>query len=44
MLNRRSGMLGLVGERDLRRVRKTIESGCGTAKLAYDVFIHPVRG
>jgi acetate kinase len=44
MLNRRSGMLGLVGEWDLRRVRKAIESGCGTAKLAHDVFLHPVRG
>jgi acetate kinase len=43
MLNLRSGMLGLAGERDFRRLRELIESGDSSAKLAYDVFIHRLR-
>lgn len=43
MLNKRSGVLGLSGERDFRRLRKMIESGDAAAKLAYDVFIHRLR-
>jgi len=43
MLNHRSGMLGLAGERDFRRLIEMIESGDGAAQLAYDVFIHRLR-
>lgn len=43
MLNERSGVLGLAGERDFRRLREMIESGDGTAQLAYSVFIHRLR-
>jgi acetate kinase len=43
MLNHRSGMLGLAGERDFRRLRQMIESGDSAAQLAYDVFIHRLR-
>lgn len=43
MLNKRSGVLGLAGERDFRRLRTMIESGDAAAKLAYDVFIHRLR-
>lgn len=43
MLNKRSGVLGLSGERDFRRLREMIECGDGAAKLAYDVFIHRLR-
>ncbi|MGH3957698.1 acetate kinase [Mycobacterium sp.] len=43
MLNHHSGMLGLAGERDFRRVRKMIETGHTAARLAYDVFIHRLR-
>jgi acetate kinase len=43
MLNQHSGLLGLAGERDFRRLREMIESGDDTAKLAYDVFIHRLR-
>lgn len=43
MLNKRSGVLGLAGERDFRRLRELIESGDAAAKLAYDVFIHRLR-
>ena len=43
MLNHQSGLLGLAGERDFRRVREMIESGDSSAQLAYDVFIHRLR-
>jgi acetate kinase len=43
MLNQQSGMLGLAGERDFRRLREMIESGDSAAQLAYDVFIHRLR-
>jgi acetate kinase len=43
MLNERSGVLGLAGERDFRRLHEMIESGNSAAKLAYDVFIHRLR-
>jgi acetate kinase len=43
MLNQRSGVLGLAGERDFRRLRVMIESGYSPAQLAYSVFIHRLR-
>lgn len=43
MLNQRSGVLGLSGERDFRRLRAMIESGDGAAQLAYSVFTHRLR-
>ncbi|MGA7050054.1 MAG: acetate kinase [Mycobacterium sp.] len=43
MLNQKSGVLGLSGERDFRRLRAMIESGDESAALAYDVFIHRLR-
>lgn len=43
MLNQRSGVLGLSGERDFRRLRTMIESGDEAAKLAYSVFTHRLR-
>jgi acetate kinase len=43
MLNHRSGVLGLSGERDFRRLHEMIESGDSAAQLAYAVFIHRLR-
>jgi acetate kinase len=43
MLNNRSGVWGLAGERDFRKLRAMIESGNGSAELAYDVFVHRLR-
>ena len=43
MLNHHSGMLGLAGELDFRRLHEMIESGDSAAQLAYDVFIHRLR-
>ena len=43
MLNHRSGVFGLAGELDFRRLHDMIESGDTAAQLAYDVFIHRLR-
>lgn len=43
MLNKRSGVLGLSGERDFRRLRRMIESGDESVQLAYSVFTHRLR-
>jgi acetate kinase len=43
MLNQQSGMLGLAGEQDFRRIREMIQCGDHTAQLAHDVFIHRLR-
>jgi acetate kinase len=43
MLNHRSGVFGLAGELDFRRLREMIESGDSAAQLAYGVFIHRLR-
>ncbi|RAU91902.1 acetate kinase [Mycobacterium colombiense] len=43
MLNQRSGVLGLSGERDFRRLRTMIESGDQAAQLAFHVFTHRLR-
>ena len=43
MLNNRSGVWGLAGERDFRKLGAMVESGDGSAQLAYDVFIHRLR-
>ena len=43
MLNHHSGLLGLVGELDFRRLAEMIETGDAAARLAYDVFIHRLR-
>jgi acetate kinase len=43
MLNRQSGVRGLGGENDFRKLRARIESGDADAQLAYDVYIHRLR-
>ncbi|OHT91117.1 acetate kinase [Mycobacterium syngnathidarum] len=43
MLNRRSGVRGLGGENDFRKLHARIESGDDNAQLAYDVYIHRLR-
>ncbi|OMC33710.1 acetate kinase [Mycobacterium sp. GA-1841] len=43
LLNRHSGVRGLGGENDFRKLRARIESGDQHAQLAYDVYIHRLR-
>jgi acetate kinase len=43
ILNRRSGLLGLSGTRDMREVIAAAEGGDATARLALDVYAHRLR-
>lgn len=43
LLNRRSGVFGLGGQNDFRRLHELIESGDENARMAYDVYIHRLR-
>jgi acetate kinase len=43
LLNRRSGMLGLCGDNDMREVSRRIGEGDAAAKLAFDIYIHRLR-
>jgi acetate kinase len=42
-LNRRSGMLALAGDRDMREVWRRADSGDEDARLAIDIYCHRVR-
>ena len=43
LLNRRSGMLGLCGDNDMREVTRRVRAGDTRAKLAFDVYVHRLR-
>lgn len=43
MLNRRSGLLGVAGDGDMRDVQTAAAAGEGTARLALDVYYHRLR-
>jgi len=43
MLNKKSGLLGLCGENDMRRVIQKMEAGDRRAALAFRVFIHRIK-
>lgn len=43
MLNKRSGLLGLCGQNDLREVHRLIAAGDRDAQLALDVYVHRIR-
>lgn len=44
LLNKRSGMLGLAGSSDQRDIKAAIEAGDERARLAFDVYVHRLRG
>jgi acetate kinase len=43
LLNRRSGLLGLCGDNDLRTIESRAADGDGDARLALDVYVHRIR-
>lgn len=43
LLNRRSGMLGLCGENDMREVGHRMGEGDGAAQLAFQVYAHRLK-
>ncbi|WP_441250195.1 acetate kinase [Kitasatospora sp. McL0602] len=43
LLNRRSGLLGLCGDNDMREILRRAEQGDADAKLAFDTYVHRLR-
>ncbi|TQF03401.1 acetate kinase [Kitasatospora acidiphila] len=43
LLNRRSGLLGLCGENDMREIMRRAEEGDQAATLAFDAYVHRLR-
>ncbi|MFC1441162.1 acetate kinase [Streptacidiphilus sp. N1-10] len=43
LLNRRSGMLGLCGDNDMREVSRRMAEGDRSARLAFDIYVHRLR-
>ncbi|HEV7626762.1 MAG TPA: acetate kinase [Streptomyces sp.] len=43
LLNKRSGLVGLCGDNDMREIRRRIEEGDEAAGLAFDIYIHRLK-
>ncbi|WP_328668179.1 acetate kinase [Streptomyces sp. NBC_00322] len=43
LLNKRSGLVGLCGDNDMREIRRRIEEGDERARLAFDIYIHRLK-
>ncbi|GAB2601295.1 acetate kinase [Streptomyces capparidis] len=43
LLNRRSGLLGLCGDNDMREIGRRVGEGDEAARLAFDVYAHRLR-
>ncbi|SEK35288.1 acetate kinase [Streptacidiphilus jiangxiensis] len=43
LLNRRSGMLGLCGDNDMREIGRRMDEGDHDARLAFDIYVHRLR-
>jgi len=43
LLNKRSGMLGLVGNSDMRDIKQAMNEGDENAKLAYDMYAYRIK-
>ncbi|TXS56970.1 acetate kinase [Streptomyces sp. t39] len=43
LLNKRSGLVGLCGDNDMREIRRRIDEGDERARLAFDIYVHRLR-
>ncbi|WP_437033089.1 acetate kinase [Streptomyces sp. enrichment culture] len=43
LLNKRSGLVGLCGDNDMREIRRRVDEGDEEAKLAFDLYIHRLK-
>ena len=43
LLNKKSGLIGLCGDNDMREIRRRIDEGDTSAKLAFDIYIHRLK-
>ncbi|CAL9534741.1 acetate kinase [Streptomyces sp. enrichment culture] len=43
LLNKRSGLVGLCGDNDMREIRRRIDEGDERARLAFDIYVHRLK-
>ncbi|MFJ5263845.1 acetate kinase [Streptomyces sp. NPDC088387] len=43
LLNKKSGLIGLCGDNDMREIRRRVDEGDEQARLAFDVYIHRLK-
>ncbi|QDQ13753.1 acetate kinase [Streptomyces spectabilis] len=43
LLNKKSGLIGLCGDNDMREIRRRIDEGDEQARLAFDIYIHRLK-
>ncbi|MFF3553347.1 acetate kinase [Streptomyces tsukubensis] len=43
LLNKKSGLVGLCGDNDMREIRRRIDEGDEQAQLAFDIYIHRLK-
>jgi acetate kinase len=43
LLNKKSGLIGLCGDNDMREIQRRIDAGDARAKLGFDIYIHRLK-
>ncbi|WP_280889896.1 acetate kinase [Streptomyces sp. LBL] len=43
LLNKKSGLIGLCGDNDMREIRRRVDAGDQQAQLAFDIYIHRLK-
>ncbi|MGW7086436.1 acetate kinase [Streptomyces sp. NPDC054871] len=43
LLNKKSGLVGLCGDNDMREIRRRVDEGDEAASLAFDIYIHRLK-
>lgn len=43
LLNKKSGLMGLCGDNDMREIRRRVDEGDERARLAFDIYIHRLK-
>ncbi|MFJ9207826.1 acetate kinase [Streptomyces sp. NPDC102264] len=43
LLNKKSGLVGLCGDNDMREIRRRVDAGDERAALAFDIYIHRLK-
>ncbi|CAL9580410.1 acetate kinase [Streptomyces sp. enrichment culture] len=43
LLNKKSGLIGLCGDNDMREIRRRVDAGDARAELAFDIYIHRLK-
>ncbi|MFF5523340.1 acetate kinase [Streptomyces coeruleorubidus] len=43
LLNKKSGLIGLCGDNDMREIRRRVDEGDEEAELAFDIYIHRLK-